>query len=110
MKPIIYSQTEVRNVADELAPILWQGRQWAVTEAGIHQRDGTYLIKKGQLGETRPDVTINLLAHMGEKEWLDREDFATAFFVALTLHGTKHNFTREDFAEGVKELFRYAQD
>ena len=109
MKPIIYSQTEVRNVADELSPIFWQGRQWAVTEAGIEQRDGTYFIEKDRLNETRPDGTIDWLAHMGEKEWLDREDFATAFFVALTLHGTKHNFTHEDFAKGVKELFRYAQ-
>ncbi len=107
MKPIVYSDTEVRNRADELSPILWQGRQWAVTEYGIERRDGTYVIEKSRLDESRADGAVDWLAHMGEKTWVDAEDFATAYFVALTLHGIQHSFTPEQFADGVDQLYRY---
>lgn len=108
MLPILYSNNEVKNRSEELGEVLWQGRQWAVTEDGLERRDGTYSIAKERLNETFDDGSVDWLFHMGEKTWLDKEDFATAFFVALTLHGTKHAFTRDHFAKGVKELFRYS--
>lgn len=108
MLPILNDKTEVKNRSEELGQLLWQGRQWAVTEDGLERRDGTYFIDKARLNEAWDDGSISWLHHMGEKTWLDKEDFATAFFVALTLHGTQHAFTREHFAEGVKDLFRYS--
>lgn len=108
MLPVLHDKNEVRNRSEELGEVLWQGRQWAVTEDGLECRDGTYAIETKRLSETWDDGSISWLHHMGGKEWVDKEDFATAFFVALTLHGTKHAFTREHFTKGVKALFRYS--
>jgi hypothetical protein len=73
----------VRRQGDELHP-WWIGRQWAVTAFGIEARDGTYAIGADRLLEDLPDYS--LLDHMGGKEWVDLEDFVTAFLVACALH------------------------
>lgn len=60
-------------------PIYWEGRQWAVTEAGIECRDGTYFIDKKRLWEE--EGKWGWVNQLSEKEWVDIEDFV----IALTL-------------------------
>ena len=84
---ILYDKTEVRCRGEELGETLWQGRQWSVTSDGMEKRDGTYFIDASRLSETHDDGIPGWLFHMGEKNWLDHDDFATGFFVAIALHG-----------------------
>jgi hypothetical protein len=92
---MITMSTEPVTVRGEaLHEEFWTGRQWAVTAYGIEKRDGTYVIKAGRLLEDLPDHSW--IAHMTEKTWLDFDDFATAFFVALSYHGA--NPTADDIA------------
>ena len=37
--------TPVPIRGDALPPLLWRGRQWAVTDYGIEALDGTYSLK-----------------------------------------------------------------
>lgn len=71
-----------------LHPILWQGSQWAVTTYGIEARDGSYPIEKSRLKEDHAGGD-SWISHVGEKTWVNVDDFATAFFVACALHGTR---------------------
>jgi hypothetical protein len=70
---------------EALHPMLWRGRQWAVTEYGIECLGGTYCIEAKRLVEDIQDW--GWPAHMAEKDWVDRDEFATAWLVALALHG-----------------------
>lgn len=70
---------------EPLADIWWRGRQWAVTSYGIECLDGTYYIEKSRLTENMADYPWP--RHLSEKEWCDSDEFATAFMVALVLHG-----------------------
>jgi hypothetical protein len=80
-----HSREPVAVRGEDLAPILWRGRQWAVTEYGIECLDGTYAIEAGRISE---DLTRHgWPQHMGEKTWIDIEDFITAWLVGLPLHG-----------------------
>jgi hypothetical protein len=56
-----------------------------VTEYGIEAVDGSYPIKKDVLLENLHDRSW--LLQMGEKVWVDMNEFATAFMVALVMHG-----------------------
>jgi hypothetical protein len=49
--PIIHDANEVRLCGEELRPVIWQGRQWAVTTFGIESRDGLYAIRARRLTE-----------------------------------------------------------
>jgi hypothetical protein len=69
---------------EPLGEIWWQGRQWAVTAYGLECRDGTYVIDKKRLLE---DADYGLVRHVGTKSWVDVDDFATAYLVAVALHG-----------------------
>lgn len=86
MKPILYDKTPVHVRGERLDTVWWQGRQWAVTEYGIECRDGSYQIEADRLSE--PDWG----PHMKEKEWVDFDDFATAYFVACALHWVPPNW------------------
>jgi hypothetical protein len=81
---IEYDPTPVRCVWEALHPIVWQGRQWAVTEYGIECRDGRYTIDKARLGEFHS--SWSWVKQLGEKPWVDVADFTTAYLVALTVH------------------------
>lgn len=70
---------------EALNDIWWQGRQWAVTSYGIEARNGKYVIEKSRLAEEIE--TWGWLQHMNDKDWVDIDDFATAWLVAMTLHG-----------------------
>lgn len=65
--------------------IWWRGKQWAVTEAGIEALDGTYFIDKARLLEDWKNWPW--LRQLSDKNWVDSDDFATAFMVGLVLHG-----------------------
>lgn len=70
-----------------LSATWWVGRQWAVTAYGLEALDGRYLIEKARLTE-RVD-TWSWPTHMGDKAWVDIEDFITAWLVAMTMHGAR---------------------
>jgi hypothetical protein len=87
---IAYDKTEVANRGEELSEIWWQGRQWAVTSSGLECRDGSYTIEAKRLAEhLRSAQPYAWTEHIGKKTWADVEDFATAYLVAVALHGFK---------------------
>jgi hypothetical protein len=79
-----------RRGADELGEIWWQGRQWAVTADGIECRDGAYFVAKERVLE---NPAYPIPRHMAVKEWVDIDDFATAWLVAILLHGHARKIT-----------------
>ena len=80
--------------ADKLGQIWWRGKQWAVTSDGIEALDGSYYIESRRLLETMTDTYAGWLEHMGEKQWVDMEEFTTAWLVALVMHGVRINVKR----------------
>lgn len=76
--------------------VFWQGRQWCVTDHGIEtiKRD-RYDIEAERLGDLtegrdrdqRPGA--ERLRHAATKTWVDLEDLAAAFAVALQVHAGK---------------------
>ncbi len=78
------SKTEVRVVGEELALVIWQGAQWAVTEYGVEARDGLYYIPAARLNE-EIDKGRSFVRHMAEKEWVDIREFALAFVIACAV-------------------------
>jgi hypothetical protein len=85
---IKYDNTDVKLRAEALDEIWWQGRQWAVTAFGIECRDGTYTIEANRLSEMH-NQNYSWIEHVGEKDWVDVDDFATVYFVACALHGKR---------------------
>ena len=83
--PIEVDTTPVRVLGEEVSPIFWRGRQWAVTEYGIEALDGRYPIEAASLRDGMGEWSW--IRQMGAKNWVDMPDFATAFAVALVLHG-----------------------
>lgn len=83
--PVEMDRTPVRQRGDILGTIWWRGRQWAVTSDGVEALDGTYFIAKDRLTENMKHAWP---AHVTQKTWVDREDFCTAWLVALAMHGT----------------------
>ena len=83
MQPITIDTRKVPNRGDPLHPILWRGKQWAVTEYGMECLDGLYFIEADRLVESHP--LHSWPEHMATKGWVDRADFLTAWMVALVL-------------------------
>src|SRR4051812_32559167 len=86
-RPVEIDRSPVPVRGEPLHAVWWRGRQWAVTAYGIECLDGTYAIEASRLAEE-----IGSFAwpeHMSEKDWCDPEEFATAWLVALAMHGTK---------------------
>jgi hypothetical protein len=86
-RPIETDASPVKVRGEALHPMIWRGKQWAVTEFGIENLDGTYVIEAKRLHENID--RHSWLAHMGEKTWVDTEDFATAWLVAIAVYGSK---------------------
>jgi hypothetical protein len=86
---IIHDENEVHLRGKALQDVWWQGRQWAVTSRGIECRDGAYYIEAKRLCEAHNEVAPwSWIAALGDKpEWVDISDFATAFHVAVAMHG-----------------------
>jgi hypothetical protein len=82
---IALSRDPVAVRGDALDEIWWRGRQWAVTAYGIECLDGTYVIEGSWLMGDMEEYPW--LRHMAEKIWVDIDEFATAWMIALLLHG-----------------------
>jgi hypothetical protein len=83
---IAYDPTPIANLDEALSEkIWWQGRQWIVTADGLESRNGRYVIEKDRLLQDAD--TYGWVAHVGKKSWVDTDDFATAYLVAVALHG-----------------------
>ena len=64
--------------------VWWRGqKQWAVTAYGIESLDGQYRIEASCL----LNMDHPLPMAMAEKNWVNIEEFTTAWMVALLLHG-----------------------
>jgi hypothetical protein len=85
--PIEYDSTPVRLRAEKLDRVLWQGRQWAVTDYGLECRDGTYCFEAARIAEHAD--TYGWPLHITQKNWADSDDFCTAWLVAIALHGIR---------------------
>jgi hypothetical protein len=82
------ARSHVRIRGERLSkPILWQGRQWAVTGYGVEARDGCYAIKRSDLWDN--DLRHGWIMHMTEKLWVDLADFTEALRVARRHHAPK---------------------
>jgi len=87
---IVAHENPVSLRGERLNEIWWQGRQWAVTSHGIEARDGTYEIAKDRLREEHArEHPYSWIAHLSGKSWIDLDDFATAYFVAVAMHGQR---------------------
>lgn len=92
----IDTNTDPDRVRGEaLGKTWWQGKRWAVTKYGLETLDGYYAIKASRLNECRPGSSHlpDWPMHMASKNWIDMDDFNTAFLVARAVHGTKPIFT-----------------
>lgn len=85
--PIRYVDHHVANRGEAPERIWWSGRQWCVTAYGIEALDGTYPIERTRLLERLP--RHSWMEHMAGKTWVDMDDFATAWLVAIALHGSR---------------------
>ena len=86
--PIVIDSRPVKLRGDVLSKIWWQGKQWAVTEYGIECRDGTYPIDAKKLTYDLDNGTDHgWVEQLRSKGWADLNDFKTAYFVALSMHG-----------------------
>lgn len=82
------SQDPVRNRGEELSEIWWRGKQWAVTSYGIECLDGCYHLEASRLLEhLTGENPYPWPRHMATKGWVDVDEFATAWMVAILLHG-----------------------
>ena len=85
--PIRYVDHCVTVCGEALDATWWTGRQWAVTAYGIEALDGTYAIERKRLFE---NLSVHSwLEQMSDKAWVDTDDFATAWLVAIALHGER---------------------
>lgn len=92
--PIVIDDMPVKVCGDAPTQIWWQGKQWAVTEHGIECRDGTYAIPANELTYDLDGGTNHgWIEQMLSKGWVDMDDFRTAYFVALSMHG--HQLPKE---------------
>lgn len=77
---------------DEQPPrkVYWSGRQWCVTDFGLETiNPDRYYVEPSQLRRLTEGAGIPMaegLRHIGEKTWVDIEDLAAAFAVAVQVH------------------------
>ena len=88
--------TPVQCQGTPLRPIWWRGRQWAVTSYGVEALNGTYAIEARRLTQGLGAIAprIWLCEQVASEEWVDVDDLATAWLVAMTLHGIRSGAAR----------------
>ena len=88
--------TPVARRGTPLHAIWWRGRQWAVTNYGVEALDGTYAIEARRLTEGLGAIAprVWLCEQVACEEWVDVDDLATAWLVAMTLHGIRSGAAR----------------
>ena len=106
---VVFDRSPIKLRGEPLHEVLWQGRQWAVTEYGIEARDGGYHFPAERLSEVReyagqqlPDWPL----HMAEKSWVDIHDFCTAFLAAIACYPEFAKFNGEQIREGVRRAIK----
>jgi hypothetical protein len=99
---VIHDENNGRLRGEALHEVWWQGRQWAVTSYGIECLDGSYYIEAKRLcKEHNQEHPWSWIAQLGEKpEWVDISDFATAFYVAVAMHGERLSHREVDLLRG----------
>lgn len=73
----------IRVRGEALHPVLWRGKQWAVTEYGVEALDGTYAIEKARLGEDQARQLLDAPDGVSLKGKRDRAILATLLYHAL---------------------------
>lgn len=66
--------------------MLYKGKQWAVTKYGIEAIDGRYDIKKSAIKTRHEKFDWSWPRHMGEKNWVDVDDFIDVLQAAMKIH------------------------
>jgi hypothetical protein len=82
---------------DPLGRVLWQGRQWSVTEYGIECRDGSYHIDKKRLRRDQPLAMA--CAH-------DRENVGGCRRLLHRMAGRNRPFGRADSPTLIRKCYR----
>jgi hypothetical protein len=96
------SSEPVKIRGEELGEIWWRGKQWAVTSHGIEALDGCYFIAKDRFAEDLPEYSWP--EHMAGKNWVDADEFATAWLLAIFLHGRATKVKLDDIRNAIKRL------
>lgn len=91
--------------------VFWRGKQWRVTRYGLETLDGSYAIARDRLADYRPgrDGISDWLCHMVEKDWVDVEDFSTAFVIALAVHDKDDRFRLQDLQNTIAWMHSYRE-
>ena len=100
--------SDVPVTGEELASVWWQGRKWAVTEYGIECPDGSYAIEAARVTEGLDGGDATGLQHLAEKPWVDLDDFATAWMLAVVMHGKAAGAKLEDVRKAIRGLPEWA--
>jgi hypothetical protein len=89
MAHIALDDTPVRvsPIGNPLGVVWWRGRYWAVTDYGIERLDGLYIIEAHRLRELERRGDWSWPQQIAAKGMGDSDEFATAWLVALVLHG-----------------------
>ena len=97
------SRELVKVRGESLDEIWWRGKQWAVTAYGIECLDGCYFIEKTRFleGLTEKPHPYPWPLHMAEKNWVDVDEFTTAWMIGILLHG----YGRRVVARPIRESF-----
>jgi hypothetical protein len=95
------SSEPVKIRGEELHEIWWRGKQWAVTAYGVECLDGSYFFEAKRLLE---NLEYPWPLHMAEKNWVDIDEFATAWMIAILLHGQARKITAKAIRDTISKL------
>jgi hypothetical protein len=74
---------------EALHPVLWMGKQWAITTYGLECKNGQYHIKAGRQfwdkGLKPIEVYDRWHQHLTQKTWVDKEDIEDALHIMFIL-------------------------
>lgn len=91
--PQVMTRVKLSVCGEKLGKVLWQGRQWAVTDYGLECRDGTYHVHAKQLmrhyGGTPRAAFNGWYQHIAEKSWVDAQDLDYALQAFVLLYTSK---------------------
>jgi hypothetical protein len=120
--PQTRSEVKIHAMGEPLDLILWQGKQWAVTEYGLEKRDGTYHVPAAEFyknvdplrfpktKDLRQIAYLSWFHHLTEKNWVDELDIDHALQAMCLLFNT--NGTRTSIQPptlmGEAEIEEYA--
>lgn len=99
-RPIRKSHARVVVRGEALNNEWWVGSQWSVTAYGLECRNGQYAIAAAKLTE------LDWPRHVTEKNWVDMDDFCTAWLCALALHGKSTKGARDAIKRAVLSVER----